>query len=126
MKPYLFRLKNCYTKYELANVLAMDSKYSIRIYELLKSYAYCNGCTLEISDLKKTLQTAKYKEYKAFRINVIDRSISEINQYTDLNISYEPIRTVRTITALKFIVNVKSSKDYIVTCANRSAKLNEK
>ena len=37
MKPFLLQLKQNFTRYEIINVLAMKSKYSIRLYELVKS-----------------------------------------------------------------------------------------
>ncbi len=37
LAPYLFELKNFYTQYSLEYVLPMKSKYSIRLYEILRS-----------------------------------------------------------------------------------------
>jgi len=37
LRPYLLQLKKIYTSYKLENILSLKSKYSIRIYEILKS-----------------------------------------------------------------------------------------
>lgn len=125
LKPYLLQLKNCYTQYEIENVLVMDSKYSIRMYELFKSYSNVKEVIIDLQELKTMLQADnKYTEYKAFRVNVIDLATKEINQYTDLNITYEPIRTVRTITALKFKIKQRNELDCEVQKIKRSRKLN--
>lgn len=124
LRPYLLHLKSAYTKYELSNILVMNSKYSIRMYELLKSYAHLGGFEITIAELKDMLQTAKYKEYKAFRINVIDKALKEIDEYTDLNITYEPIRTGHAVTDLRFTITQRHSGDCTKKCLKRSAKLN--
>src|SRR5659263_164027 len=36
LKPYMIKLGNLFTQYKLANILSMKSKYSPRIYEILK------------------------------------------------------------------------------------------
>lgn len=42
-----------YTKYELLSKIPMFSKYRFKICELLKSYAFANGHTFDLDDLKK-------------------------------------------------------------------------
>lgn len=112
LKPYLLQLKNNYTIYELENTLMMTSKYSIRLYELLKSYSYKNKWEVSIEELKQILNiTDKYTDYKNLRVNVIDKAIDEINTFTDLNIEYKPIRTIRTITHLHFSISKKNSQE---------------
>lgn len=124
LRPYLVGLKESFTKYELSAILAMESKYSVRMYEWLKSYAYYGNCEITVEQLKMYLQTDKYKEYKAFNANVIKKSVDEINKYTDINVAYEPIREGRSIASLRFTINKKSSRDYITTRSERSAKIN--
>ena len=38
MFPYLLNLQECYTSYSIMNVLSMRNSYSIRLYELMRSY----------------------------------------------------------------------------------------
>lgn len=40
LAPYLFDLGQRFTQYQLYNILAMKSAFSVRIYELMKSYAF--------------------------------------------------------------------------------------
>ena len=67
-----------------------------------------------------------YDDYKNFRVNVIDKALKEINQYTDLNISFKPIRTSRTITGLHFDIEYKETSSRIDTMLVRSEILNNK
>ena len=40
MRPYLLNLKANYTSYELVYTLHFKSKYSIRLYEIVRSFQY--------------------------------------------------------------------------------------
>lgn len=119
LMPYLLTLKSNFTMYELENTLQMQSKYSIRLYELLKSYAYLGKYVVSVEELKKLLNSAKYELYRDFRINVIDKAIKEINEYTDIDITYNPIRTSRTITDIEFIIKKKDMNTVIARGLNR-------
>lgn len=96
MKPYLLHLKENFTKYELIWTLKFKSKYSIRLYELLKSFhynelqEYTKEFTLE--DLKKRLDAEKYDTWQHFKDRVLEPSKKEINAYSDKEVEYEPIK----------------------------------
>ena len=108
LMPYLLQLKNNFTQYELQNVLLMKSKYSVRLYEILKSQAYKNKVRIPLVSLKQLLNTAEYKVYQNFKVRVIQPAINEINTLTDLNIEVIPIKENKTIIALDFIIEEKT------------------
>ena len=112
--PYLLNLRECFTSYELNYTLLMKSKYSIRIYELLKSYVGIGFFHIGIVDLKKLLQCESYSEYKEFRRNVIDKALKEINEFTDLEIEYQQIRENRAVSALLFKIKRKDDIDLTI------------
>jgi plasmid replication initiation protein len=87
MMPYLMQLRDNYTKYSLYFVLAMKSQYSIRLYELLKSYEFRGGCEFDIDDFKKKMGAEKYKQHNDFKRNVLDIAIKEINGHSDISVS---------------------------------------
>ena len=92
----------------------MKSKYSIRLYELFKSYYNLRYFEISVDELKKMLNVEnKYTDYKNFRVNVIDKSIEEINSTTDLQVSYTPIRNNRVITHLYFSITAKTTDELI-------------
>jgi len=110
MAPFLFDLQERFTAYGLLNILAMKSQYSIRIYELLRSYAFRKEVTLDIEDLKKRLMVDSVKSYTRFpdfRRKVLDPAMEEINEYTDISASYEPITKGRKVIKIKFILRMK-------------------
>ena len=97
IQDYLFLLQNKYTQYKLSTPLAFKSKYSIRLYELLLSYTKKteieNGIENEIyfkpDELKERLDAGKYTKFYDFRRFVIEKSIEEINMYSeDIHVEY--------------------------------------
>ena len=106
--PFLYNLSEKFTSFQLYNILALKSTYSIMLYELFKSYAYKGDIVLGIDDLKKYMGITgeKYKEYKAFRRAVIEKSIREIEKYTDVRVTFDPVRKGRYVTAIEFHIRV--------------------
>lgn len=109
--PYLLQLRDNFTKYELIATLALKSKFSIRIYELLKSYEFVGTYQAAIADLRKILMVEnEYPKNNDFRRFIIDKSIDEINTFTDLEIDYEIVKTGRAITG--FIFTIKKAENW--------------
>lgn len=108
--PYLFDLKQQFTQYQLYNILGMKSAFSVRIYELMKSYSFRHTIILELNELKKLLMVEDVKSYNRFpdfRRFVLEKAQSEINELTDINIEFEPIKTGRKVTSIKFTIEEK-------------------
>lgn len=111
LKPYLLQLQKQFTEFPLEYILLMQNKYSIRIYELLKSYAYQGVYMTRLDEFKMHIQSAAYKTYRDFRVNILDPAMDEINKYTDLNVEVYPIREGRSIQILEFEIAEKSYND---------------
>jgi len=107
MRPYLLQLKQRFTQYELLYTLAMRSQYSIRLYELLKSYEYKRNWTFDVDELKRLLSAETYKLFGDFKRKVLDISMREINELSDITASYETIRVGHKYGKVKFSVKIK-------------------
>ena len=108
--PYLFDLKQQFTQYQLYNILGMKSAFSVRIYELMKSYSFRHTIIFELNELKELLMVEhvkSYVNYKDFRVKVLEKAQTEINELTDINIEFEPIKTGRKVTSIKFTIEEK-------------------
>lgn len=115
LKPFLLKLKENghYTQYELNQILGMKSTYSIRIFELVLSKIMTQdiprtGAVVElfVQDIRESCDCEdKYLEFKHLRSRVIEPAITEINNITFYRISYEYIKTGRSVTAIRFKVN---------------------
>lgn len=125
--PYLFDLGQRFTQYQLYNILAMKSAFSIRIYELLKSYAFQGTKTFDIDELKHLLMVdsvKSYKNFKDFRMYVLEKAQKEINELTDIQIFYEPITKGRKVVKVKFQIEQKSVIDRMTAQRVIDKKLN--
>jgi plasmid replication initiation protein len=107
------RLEEQFTKYHLEQVSNFKSKYSTRLYELVVKWL-STGKTekYEINDLRSKLGLGvnEYSTMSNFKINVLDKALGEINQHTEINLSYEQFKQGRAITAVQFKLNKKALK----------------
>lgn len=126
IKKYLIELSKNFSKYELYNILALKSKYSLRLYEIFKSYAFQRVKELDIDDLKEMLMATHYKNFKDFRIRVLDRAVEEINYYTDITVNYEPITKGRKVVSVKFTIRTKKSMDGYLAYRNTIDEINKR
>lgn len=104
LHQYLLGLSSNFTQYYLLSILPMKSQYSSRIYELLKSYAWTGGHTFDIDELKRRLMCENYVRFPDFKRKVLDISVREINDFTDIEISWEPIKNGKRIALIKFSI----------------------
>lgn len=112
MIPYLLQLKENFTKYELIAILALKSKFSLRMYELFKSYEYLGKYEVSLEQLRKVMMLeTEYKSTKDFKRYVIDKAVDEINTFTDLEIEYEVVKTGRSITGFIFTIHKPDNWD---------------
>jgi plasmid replication initiation protein len=112
MTPHLFDLQAKFLSYGLKNILAMKSQYSIRLYEILKSYAFQKSKTFEIDELKRLLmvETVKsYGNYNLFKTKVLDVAQEEINELTDITVFFEPILKGRKTVKVNFKIKQKDT-----------------
>jgi len=118
MKPYLLQLKEHFTQYELLYTLAMKSQYSLRLYELLKSYEFQHKKLFNIDELKIRLSAENYVRFPDFKRKVLDISMREINNLSDLTVTYEIIKESRRYAKIEFSMKIKEDlKDRLVTWA---------
>jgi plasmid replication initiation protein len=107
LKPYLLQLQERFTQYELIYTLAMRSQYSVRLYEILKSYEYQHKKIFDISALKRLISADNYERFPDFKRKVLEISIREINELSDINVTYEIIKEGRKYTKIEFSMSVK-------------------
>lgn len=114
MKPYLLQLKKNYTSFELLYTLRFRHKASPRLYELLKAHHFDNlkpyVYVVSIDDLRVILNadTDSYKQYKYFNSRVLAPALKEINEQTDLNITYRTRKSGKAITHAEFTIEQKT------------------
>lgn len=135
IQDYLFLLQNRYTQYKLSTPLAFKSKYSIRLYELLLSYTKKteieNGIENEVYfspvELKERLDGQNYAKFYDFRRFVIEKSIEEINQYSeDIYVEYTCEYKGKQIQQIFFYINSPKAKQVLHAREAKKEKFNSK
>lgn len=122
MKPFLLQLKENFTSYELIWTLHFKSKYTIRLYELIKSIHFHELEVYEreysLDELKRILGAETYRTYQTFKVRVLLPAIEQINTQSDKNVTYVPIKKGRMVDRIRFTI---SSKDSLEALKIRSA-----
>ena len=121
LKPYLLHLKSQFTQYRLNCVVRFKGSYSIRLYELLKSYEYlgdgkCFYREVSLVELRRffDIDNDSYKQICHLKSRVIEPSVDEINSHSDILISaVDYIKIGRVIKTVKFTVEPKIREDSI-------------
>lgn len=108
LEPYLLNLKETYTKYRLGYVINFKSEYSFRFYEIMKQYESIGERTITIEEIKDLLMidSGKYTKYSHLKAKVIQKSIEEINKYSDIKINLEKEeKEGKKVVGLVFSIN---------------------
>nr|WP_181718311.1 replication initiation protein RepM [Psychrobacter sp.]QJS05255.1 replication protein, Rep3 family [Psychrobacter sp.] len=96
-----------FTSYLLEQTAHMDSIYSVRLYELLVQWKEAKKTPMfELETFRNQLgiEVDEYKRMGNFKSRVLDLAVKEINEKTDIKISYEQVKKGRTIVGFKFKV----------------------
>ena len=114
VRPYLIDLKHNFTSYRLQAALSLTSKYAKRIYQLAsqwKDLGESKIYTLDEFKVMLHLKDPKGKEPEQYvnvtrlQAKVLDVAMSQINQHTDLKISYKLNKKGRSFDSICFYIN---------------------
>jgi plasmid replication initiation protein len=118
--PYLFDLKNNFTSYELAAALRLTSKYAKRIYQLCSQWKNLGETKkYDILDFKRMLGlvddkgTDKMPRISDFKASVLDLAAKQINEHTELHISYKLEKKGKAFKYIVFTVKPQALAETI-------------
>lgn len=105
---YITRLEPEFTRYRLEQVGNMTSAHAVRLYELLVQYRMVGKRELSLAELRMMFQLAptEYKLTANFVNRVIAPSVEQINEHSDLTVSYKTKKTGKAIS--HFVFKIKS------------------
>jgi plasmid replication initiation protein len=111
--PYLLQLKNQFTSYRLSNILSLKSTYSIRMYELMKKWQHLGKWECPVESLREKIgaTTKTYSLYGNFKNRVLSFAIEEINEKTDLYITFKEIKKGRKVEKIEFSIQHFKEKE---------------
>ncbi|HAV6043754.1 TPA: RepB family plasmid replication initiator protein [Acinetobacter baumannii] len=103
--PLITRLEKHFTSYELEQVSNLTSAYSVRLYEILIAWR-STGKTpiIDLAELRTKIGVLddEYSKVADLKKRVIEPSIKQINEHTDIRVTYEQHKSGRNITGLSF------------------------
>ncbi|WP_180174122.1 replication initiation protein, partial [Acinetobacter sp. YH01024] len=103
-----FDALNPYTKYKKEVVLRLKKDYSLDFYHLAKKYQAMGGFQITLDDLFEQLGLPEsYRRIGNLKDRVIKPSLNEIIANTDIDLSYENVKSGRSVVGFKFTVKEK-------------------
>lgn len=103
--PLITRLEEHFTSYQIKQVSQLTSKYAIRLYELLIAWREVGKVPIiELQEFRSRLGIldGEYTAMSDFKKRVLDPSISQINEHTDITVKYDQQKKGRAITGFSF------------------------
>lgn len=110
-KQVFFNENIRYLQYELKYILPLTSKYSYLLYLYLRDNRFRGTWRISVDELRDQKMDLKgnetYSEFKYFKRDILDKSVKEINQKTDIDISYKTIKKGKPVVAIEFTYHSK-------------------
>lgn len=116
--PLITLLEKNFTSYELEQVAQLNSKYAVRLYEIVIAW-HSTGKTpmIAIDELRNRLGVLddEYTVTADFKRWALDKPIKQINEKTEINLSYEQHKQGRKIVGFTFTIKQKSKPKKLKT-----------
>jgi plasmid replication initiation protein len=122
IKEYIIGLKQNFTEYELFNILSLNTKYAITLYEFFKSYQYKGQIEIDVENFKEHIgaQKTTYSKFSELKRRILDTVIDDINIKTDLDISYKCLDSKK-----KVIKSLQGRKVYYLRFSIKLKEISE-
>jgi plasmid replication initiation protein len=111
--PLITRLEKHFTNYEIQQISKLSSGYAVRLYELLICWRTTGKTpTIDLVEFRKRIGVLdnEYQHMHHFKARILENSIKQINEHTDITASYEQHKKGRVITGFSFKFKQKKSK----------------
>ena len=118
VSPLITLLEKNFASYELEQVAQLNSKYAVRLYEVVIAWR-STGKTpmIAIDELRNRLGVLdnEYTVTADFKRWALDKPIKQINEKTEINLSYEQHKQGRKIVGFTFTIKQKSKPKKLKT-----------
>ena len=108
--PLITRLEQHFTSYQLKQVSQLTSKYAIRLYELLIAWREVGKTPqIDLAEFRQKIgvEAKEYERMHHFKARVLEPSIKQINEHTDITVTYEQHKKGRAISGFSFKLKQK-------------------
>lgn len=104
------RLESQFTRYYLEQTAPLTSAYAVRLYELLIQWREAAKLPMfELDHFRQQLGLSNNELFRMsdFKKRVLDLAVSQINEHTDITVTYEQHKAGRVITGFTFSLKQK-------------------
>jgi plasmid replication initiation protein len=104
-KDFIFKLDDIkYIKYNLEDIIKLNSRYSYTLFLYLKDNLYKKTWTISYPELKVRLgcESSRYSMFSYLKNDILNPCKKEIESKTGVRFTFEPIRKNRSVIAVTF------------------------
>ena len=121
--PLITRLEEQFTKYDIEQVSDLSSAYAVRLYELLICWRSIGKTPLiELTEFRKRIGVldTEYKRMAQLKERVINLAVQQINEHTDITVTYEQHKAGREIIGFTFSFTQKKPSQEVTPKPKKS------
>lgn len=102
--PFISSLRSSFVSYRFRHIARFNSSHSFKLYELLLKEADLSSVkTLDLDYLLFVLGLgASYKRFSNLEARVLKPAVADLNQYSDLTVTYEKVKRGRSVIGVRF------------------------
>jgi plasmid replication initiation protein len=117
LKPYLLQVKREFFRFRLFHVMQLRSSYAIRLYQWAKRWEFRKNMEISVQELRNVLGANNGRQdgqgtklnlgaYADFKRRAINPAVGEINEKTDLIVSYRELKAKgsKAVERLAFLI----------------------
>ena len=103
--PFFIAARGVFTRLNLQQYMELPSIYSQKLFGFLKSWDDKPEIIIPLHEIHLMLDTPEslQKDFRNFRIRVLEKAHKDITAKTNLNYEWEPIKQGRAVVAVRFI-----------------------
>ncbi len=109
--PELIDLEGKFTRYDIRNVIACRSVFSVRMYMILKTFERLKEREIPLDELKEMLAIeGKYKLYGDIKRYILLRAQKELKKVSDMFFEFKEIRKGKRVYAILFKIKMQDQQ----------------
>jgi plasmid replication initiation protein len=107
--PYLTDISRKFTEYRLGQVANLRSTHAIRLFEWCVQFIDKGWMQIDLGEITHRLGVS-YVRYADIRRYIIEPAVKELQAKSNIDITWEPLKTGRQVTAIKFTFSERTAK----------------
>ena len=103
---YIFNVEKLgYLRYKLHSIVSLKSRYAYVLFLYLEHNRFRKSWEVGVDELRQFLNCEEDESYAAFKVfndRILKRSQKELHEKTECRFDYEPVKTGRRVTGVRF------------------------